>query len=588
MGRWIKQVLVALVVVIVIAMQPVFGAKPNVIIILSDDQGWGDLSLNGNTNLETPNIDSIAREGVEFDRFYVCAVCSPTRAEFLTGRYHARCGVYSTSAGGERLNLDEVTIADTFRAAGYRTGAFGKWHNGMQYPYHPNGRGFDEFYGFCSGHWGNYFSPPLEHNGQIVRGDGFCIDDFTNHAIDFMSASLDEGKPFLAYLPYNTPHSPMQVPDAYWSRFQDKDLQLRNRDPEKEDLPHTRCALAMCENIDWNVGRILKKLEEWEIGDNTIVMYFSDNGPNGVRWNGGMKGRKGSVDEGGVRSPLLVRWPGKISAGRTIRPIASATDLLPTLSELCKVELQSKKPLDGRSLAPLLLGQNDDAQDRMLVHQWKNKLSVRNQRFRLSDRGDLFDIEQDPEQRRDVSAEHRDVKQRLQAFANDYAKSVQGYDQDERPFLIGHRNYRYTQVPARDASATGNITRSNRYPNCSFFTNWKSTDDFLYWDCQVAASGKYQVELYYTCAPENVGCELELKFRDSVLPFRITEAHNPPLEGAENDRVKRQESYVKDFKSLDIGTIELDKGVGRLELRTTHIAGDQSIDFRLLMFTKVD
>ncbi|HSI76483.1 MAG TPA: sulfatase-like hydrolase/transferase, partial [Lunatimonas sp.] len=146
---------------------------PNVVIILTDDQGWGDLSHSGNTNLSTPNIDQLATQGVSFERFYVQPVCSPTRAELLTGRYHLRSGVYGTSSGEERLDLDEVTLADIFKDAGYTTGAFGKWHSGMQYPYHPNGRGFDEFYGFCSGHWGDYFSPMLEHNGQLVRGNGF-------------------------------------------------------------------------------------------------------------------------------------------------------------------------------------------------------------------------------------------------------------------------------------------------------------------------------------------------------------------------------------------------------------------------------
>ena len=141
------------------------GRRPNIVVILADDQGWGDLSVNGNTNLSTPNIDSLARDGALFERFFVCPVCSPTRAEFLTGRYHPRGGVHGVSTGGERLNLDEKTIADTFKAAGYATGAFGKWHNGTQYPYHPNARGFDEYYGFTSGHWGQYFDPPLEHNG---------------------------------------------------------------------------------------------------------------------------------------------------------------------------------------------------------------------------------------------------------------------------------------------------------------------------------------------------------------------------------------------------------------------------------------
>ena len=177
--------------------------QPNIVVILTDDQGWGDLSLHGNKNLSTPNLDALAKSGVQFDRFYVCPVCSPTRAEFLTGRYHARGGVFSTTAGGERLNLDEVTIADTFKAAGYNTGAFGKWHNGMQYPYHPNGRGFDEYYGFTSGHWGHYFSPVLEHNGALTRGKGFCVDDFTNKAMDFIEESVKQDQPFFTYLPYN-------------------------------------------------------------------------------------------------------------------------------------------------------------------------------------------------------------------------------------------------------------------------------------------------------------------------------------------------------------------------------------------------
>ncbi|NQT38388.1 MAG: sulfatase-like hydrolase/transferase, partial [Planctomycetes bacterium] len=250
---------------------------PNIVVILSDDQGWGDLSLNGNTNLSTPNVDSLARDGASFDRFYVCPVCSPTRAEFLTARYHPRGGVYSTSAGGERLDLDERTIGQVFKAAGYATAAFGKWHNGMQYPYHPNGRGFDEYYGFCSGHWGDYFSPPLEHNGRIVRGNGFVIDDFTDRAMAFIEKNKD--RPFFAYLPLNTPHSPMQVPQRWWDKFKDKDLSMHNRDPQRENIGHVRAALAMCENIDFNVGRILKKLDDLQLADDTIVIYFCDNGP---------------------------------------------------------------------------------------------------------------------------------------------------------------------------------------------------------------------------------------------------------------------------------------------------------------------
>jgi arylsulfatase A-like enzyme len=233
---------------------PLFSASkpPNIVIILADDQGWGDLSVNGNTNLSTPHIDSLARDGAIFDRFYVCAVCSPTRAEFLTGRYHTRGGVRGVSTGAERLNLDEKTIGDTFKAAGYATGAFGKWHNGSQFPYHPNARGFDEYYGFTSGHWGLYFNPELDHNGTLVRGKGYITDDLTNHAIDFIAKNKD--RPFFCYLPLNTPHSPLEVPDSYYDRFAHMNPEMRARDPKLEDVPFTRAVLAMCEAIDFNVG----------------------------------------------------------------------------------------------------------------------------------------------------------------------------------------------------------------------------------------------------------------------------------------------------------------------------------------------
>ena len=318
--------------------------KPlNVILILTDDQGWGDLSLNGNQDINTPNIDQLGKSGARFDHFFVSPVCSPTRAEILTGRHHVRGGVYSTSAGGERLNIDEQTIAEVFKLEGYQTAAYGKWHNGMQAPFHPNSRGFDDYYGFCSGHWGNYYNPLLEHNGNLVKGDGFIINDLTQHGIDFIKKNKNQ--PFFLYLPYNTPHSPMQVPDRFWEKYKDKELsQEGSSGPFKNqiEIDHARAALAMCENIDWNVGRILDQLQISNLKENTIVIYLSDNGPNGNRWNEGMKGRKGSTDEGGVRSPMIINWPGKIPQGKIIKEIASGIDLLPTLKDLAGIKLKSK------------------------------------------------------------------------------------------------------------------------------------------------------------------------------------------------------------------------------------------------------
>ncbi|MEX2015260.1 MAG: sulfatase-like hydrolase/transferase, partial [Candidatus Hydrogenedentales bacterium] len=214
-----KRTLLALaaLVGIVCPLSVAAAAPPNVVVFLADDQGWGDLSASGNKNLSTPNIDSLATGGATLDRFFVCPVCSPTRAEFLTGRYHPRGGVRGTSVGQERLDLDERTIAEAFRAAGYATGAFGKWHNGSQWPYHPNARGFDEYYGFTAGHWGEYFDPPLEHNGQPERGKGYVADIFTDRALAFIEQNKD--RPFFCYVPFNTPHSPWTAPDKDWQRF---------------------------------------------------------------------------------------------------------------------------------------------------------------------------------------------------------------------------------------------------------------------------------------------------------------------------------------------------------------------------------
>ncbi|MDD2600098.1 MAG: arylsulfatase [Kiritimatiellae bacterium] len=561
--------------------------QPNVVVILADDQGWGDLSLHGNTNLETPNIDSLARDGAQFDCFYVSPVCSPTRAEFLTGRHHVRCGVWSTSEGGERINADETTIADVFKRAGYKTAAFGKWHSGMQYPYHPNARGFDEFYGFCSGHWGNYFSPMLQHNGELVKGKGFVIDDFTERAMAFIEAN--KGSPFFVYLPYNTPHSPMQVPEPWWNKFKDKPIALSHRYLDQEQTDFTRAALAMCENIDWNVGRVLKKLDDLGLSKNTIVIYFSDNGPNSFRWNGDMRGRKGTTDEGGVRSPLFVRWPGIIKPGTEVAQICSAMDLLPTLADLAKVPITGDKPLDGISLKSLLFGDKLALMDRTLISHWARKVSVRTQQYRLDHQNKLYDMIADPGQRTDIAAQQPAVADCLIKIADSWKNEMLsdfGKEFDDRPFVIGDPKSKFTQIPARDGVGHGNIKRSSRHPNCSFFTNWSDREDKITWECEVGTSGAYKVELLYTCSAADIGSTVMLSFNESTLVAKITEPHDPPLVGMEHDRVKRQESYVKDFKRTTLGNIQLEKGKGTLTLKSLEMPGKQVMDFRLLFLTR--
>jgi arylsulfatase A-like enzyme len=375
---------------------------PNLVIFLADDAGWGDYGASGNQQLKTPSIDSIAKSGVSLDRFYVCPVCAPTRAEFLTGRYHPRTGVKGVSTGQERLNLDEKTLPDALKAAGYATGAFGKWHNGSQWPYHPMARGFDEYFGHTSGHWGEYFDAPLEDKGRMVRTRGYIVDVCTDRALDFIDRNKTQ--PFFCYIPFTTPHSPWAAPESDWARFKDKPITQTATQPDLEKPDETRCAYAMLENQDRNVGRILDRLKQHGLSDDTIVVYFSDNGPNSNRWTGGMKGKKGQPDEGGVRSVCYISWPAQLPAGRTVTQISGAIDLMPTLLALMAVPRVGDKPLDGLDLTPLLKATATDWPERLIFSTWASNISVRTQTHRLDSQGQLFDMIADPGQTKAINS----------------------------------------------------------------------------------------------------------------------------------------------------------------------------------------
>ena len=488
--------------------------------------------------------------------------------------------MFSTSTGGERLDLDERTIAQVFQEAGYATGAFGKWHNGTQYPYHPNGRGFAEFYGFCSGHWGDYFDPPLEHNGRPVRGRGFISDDLTDHAMRFIEAQHDG--PFFCYLALNTPHSPMQVPDRFYGRFADADIAMRHEGVGREDVAMTRAALAMCESNDWNLARMLAKLDELKLADNTIVLFFCDNGPNSWRWNGGMKGRKGSTDEGGVRAPLLIRWPGHIPGGSRVKAPTAAIDLLPTLAGLAGISPKKEKPLDGVDLSAILQGRSAAPPARFIFSHWSGSVSARDERYILDGNGQLFDLAADPGQSRNIRREQPDVAERMSAAVADWRRDVLAeLTKEPRPFTVGYREFPLTVLPARDGVAHGGVKRSARAPNCSFFTNWTSTADSITWDIAVATAGRYRATAWYTCPAQDVGSTVELQFGSNRITAQVAEPHDPPLVGAEHDRVPREgESLVKDFKPLELGEIPLPAEEGRLTLRAMKIPGSMVMDLR--------
>ena len=369
-------------------------------------------------------------------------------------------------------------------------------------------------------------------------------------------------------------------------RYQDF-REMLHREPEKEDILFTRAALAMCENIDWNVGRIVEKLG---LSENTIIIYLSENGPNSWRWNGGMKGRKGSTDEGGVRSPLFVKWDGTLTAGKTVTEIAGSIDLLSTLADLAGIDLQPEKTLDGVSLKSLLTENNPEWEERLYSSQWGKRTSVRSQRFRLDNQGKLFNMANDPGQHEDVSENFPEITNQLLQARKQWENEVLSElpETDDCTFIIGHPDYPFTHIPARDGIAHGNILRSNRFPNDSFFTNWTSTSDSIIWEAEVLAGGDFEVEIYYTCPPEDVGSTIALSFAGEKLTGKNSDAHNPPLQGMENDRVERMESYVKNFKPMKMGTIHMKKDQGLLTLNALEIPGSQVMDFRLMMLKRIN
>ncbi len=362
--------------------------KPNVIVILTDDQGFGELGATGNALIRTPHIDRLASESAALVNFHVMPVCSPTRACLMTGRYNYRTGVTDTYIGRSLMHPDETTVAQMFAAGGYRTGIFGKWHLGDNYPMRAMDKGFQESLVLNGGglaqpgdapdpvdERGAYFNATLRHNGTWVKTQGYVSDVITTAAIDFIQRKSD--RPFFVYLPFNCPHSPHQVPDEYREHYEGKDFSAaafpkKGHPMAAKNKPGVLARVyGMIENIDDNVGRLLAKLDELKLADDTIVVMFSDNGcqrHNG--YNAGFQGWKGTPFEGGVHQFCFLRWPRRLKAGHEVDRIAAHIDLAPTLLDFCGVAKPDRVKFDGVSLASALRGQPATLPDRVLCLQW--------------------------------------------------------------------------------------------------------------------------------------------------------------------------------------------------------------------------
>ena len=421
--------------------------RPNVVLIITDDQGYGDLGVTGNPHVQTPTLDQLARESIQLTNFYVSPVCAPTRSSLMTGRYSLRTGVHDTYNGGAIMAPSEVTIAEMLRPAGYRTGIFGKWHLGDNYPSRPQDQGFDESVIHLGGGIGqvgdvtnyfqgdsSYFNPVLWHNGKQQAYEGYCSDVFADEAVDFIRQNQDA--PFFCYLSFNAPHTPLQVPNKYYRRYQNIDPAAgfakdgpplpAMTEKNKEDA---RKVYAMVTNIDDNVKKVLNTLDELNLADNTLVIFMTDNGPQQPRYRAGLRGLKSSVYRGGVRVPCFWRYPAGFGETRKIDVNTAHMDILPTLSELCRVPLPKNRVLDGKSLLPLLQGDSVGWQDRPLFFAWTRQypelyhnVALLQGRYKLVGQTsynariadfELYDVQRDPYEQHNLVTKHVPLAQRL-------------------------------------------------------------------------------------------------------------------------------------------------------------------------------
>jgi arylsulfatase len=459
------------------------GSRPNIILVMTDDQGYGDLGCHGHPFLKTPNLDTLYTQSTRFTDFHVSPTCAPTRSALMSGRLPFKNGVTHTILERERLTLHAVTIAEVLQKAGYTTGVFGKWHLGDADPYQPHNRGFDETFIHAAGGIGqnypgtqgaapgtSYFDPFIKHNNRFVKTRGYCTDVFFRQALAWIKKQKE--KPFFAYLPTNAPHGPFIVADTYKAPYRNK---------VKDD--HTAAFFGMITNIDDNMGLLMQKLDEWKLADNTLLIFMTDNGSaRGSRiYNAGMKGGKGTVHEGGSRVPLFMRWPGKIKAGADIDRMGRHADLFPTLAVLAGAELPKGPKLDGRNLVPLMENPKAEWANRYTFFhkgRWPKKgapgrwgkgdtdpdnakykgFAVRDETWRLVGKSELYNIEKDPGESQNVIDQHPEVTRKM----------LQAYDawwDEVRPLLVNEDASLDTGKPF--------VERFNKQKETSGIPDWK-------------------------------------------------------------------------------------------------------------------
>ena len=552
--------------------------RPNILLILADDMGWGDLGCHGNDKLATPALDRLQSQSVELEQFYVSPVCAPTRASLLTGRHHLRLRVLNTTSGLETMHGEEVTLAEALKPAGYVSGCFGKWHNGANHPTTARGQGFDAFFGFNGGFFSNYFDPALEHNGVTAARKGFITDVLADAAMTFIEKHRSE--PFFCYVPFNAPHSPMQAPEELFAKYSALGFE-----------PKTAAVYAMIENLDANVGRILAKLDGLDLAENTIVMFLSDNGPNTPRFNGGMRGGKGSLFEGGQRVPCFIRWPGKLEAGKRVTRIAQHVDVLPTLLDLAGVPLPATPPLDGRSLTPLLRGEEVEWPERLLfeisgrggndgapIAKYPGTVRSDTHRWVHDNKQEmLFDLRSDPGEKNNIAAQQPEITATLsKAYDAWFADAIAPTQGKVQRFPITLTEG--TELLAPYATLEGGATFFGR----GWDNDWVvfPTDTAAaVWNLELPQGGDYEVTVLHTA--KEPGGKIQVTAGQQNVETTLTAAHHPP-EIPRPDLVLRWEVPDKAFAPLKLGTLMIPAG-----LQTLRVSAAPGIEIQIVRLTRV-
>jgi arylsulfatase A-like enzyme len=500
------------------AAQPPAATPPNILIILTDDQGLSDLGFYGNPSLETPHLDALARDSVRLEDFLAAPTCSPTRAALMTGQHEFKVGITHTISGRSVLKPGVPTLAEHFKAAGYRTGIFGKWHLGETYPSRPQDRGFDEVFIHLGGgigqtpdYWGNtYFDPHIQHKGKWTATTGHCTQLFVQNAWNWIDQA--DQQPWLAYLALNAPHTPLQIDEALVEKYANK------------GLPASQARFyALIDDIDQQMGQLLSQLDHSGLTDNTILLFMGDNGsakggrPDEMEYNAGLRGTKASPYQGGVRVPCFIRWPaGNLQGGRAIDALTSVSDIFPTLAELAGIPLNAHTPTDGRSLVPLLTNapKTEWPNRSIVTHvgRWPNGAAaaykhqgsaIRNERFSLVNGQALYDLNNDPSEQHDVAKAFPEAFQSLSEQYNRWWNTVQPHIESVPPIMVGHPAAAVSHLTCMDWNASMIEDQGDKYPpwNQSYVRTLASGGTLEHiarlgaWKLEFARSGTYRITL---------------------------------------------------------------------------------------------